>query len=42
MLVRAVEGRHGLPCKLVSMVISGGVWYWKSLSREVFGSSVCA
>ena len=38
---QSCSGRHRLPCKLVSMVITCGVWYWKSLSREVFGSSVC-
>lgn len=35
-LVRAIQGRHGLPCKLASFVISCGVWYYRSPLREVF------
>lgn len=39
-LIRDVQGRNGLPCKLASFVISHVVSYWRS-TRDVFVSNVC-
>lgn len=40
MLIRAVQGRNGLPYKLKSFVILCVVWYWRFPTRDDFESSV--